>query len=75
MSFHLFKNNQFSQNMPVLVYIHGGEFKYGGKDLYKPDYLLENSMVGSNPGIIVVTINYRLGVLGECLIPKYLKNS
>jgi carboxylesterase type B len=61
--------------MPVLVYIHGGEFKYGGKDLYKPDYLLENSMVGSNPGIIVVTINYRLGVLGECLISKYLKNS
>jgi para-nitrobenzyl esterase len=61
--------------MPVLVYFHGGGFKYGGKDFYKPDYLLENSMVGTNPGIIVVTVNYRLGVLGECLISKYLKNS
>lgn len=75
MSFNLFKNNQFSQNMPVLVYFHGGEFKYGGKDFYKPDYLLENAMIGTNPGIIVVTVNYRLGVLGECLISKYLKNS
>ncbi len=75
MSFNLFKNNQFSQNMSVLVYFHGGEFKYGGKYFYKPDYLLENAMIGTNPGIIVVTVNYRLGVLGECLISKYLKNS
>ncbi len=50
--------------MSVLVYFHGWEFKYGGKYFYKPDYLLENAMIGTNPGIIVVTVNYRLGVLG-----------
>ena len=51
--------------MPVLVYFHGGEFKYGGKDLFKPDYILENSMIGNSAGVIVITVNYRLGVLGK----------
>lgn len=48
----------------MVVYFHGGEFKYGGKDLYKPDYLLS---AGANAGhnMIVVTVNYRLGVLGR----------
>ena len=40
-----------------MFYIHGGEFKFGGKDFYRPDYLLDNE-------VILVTINYRLGVLG-----------
>lgn len=52
---------QFSQSLPVIVYIHGGEFKWGGKDLYKPNYVLESA---PDPGVILVTINYRLGVLG-----------
>lgn len=45
-------------SLPVVVYIHGGEFQYGGKDFYHPDYLLEGQ------DIVLVTINYRLGVLG-----------
>lgn len=45
------------QNYPVVFYIHGGEFKYGGKDYYKPDLLLKND-------VILVVPNYRLGVLG-----------
>lgn len=49
----------------MLVYFHGGEFKYGGKDLFRPDYLLEASMNSQNAqGMIVVTVNYRLGILG-----------
>ncbi|KAG9510248.1 Neuroligin-4, Y-linked [Fragariocoptes setiger] len=44
-------------NYPVIVYIHGGEFKYGSKDHYSPEYLLDH-------GVILVTINYRLGPLG-----------
>ena len=47
----------------MLVYFHGGEFKYGGKDLYKPDYLL-NIRATTGHNMIVVTVNYRLGVLG-----------
>lgn len=46
-----------SQRYPVIVYIHGGEFKYGGKDYYKPDLLLQQD-------VILVVPNYRLGVLG-----------
>ncbi|XP_053609853.2 carboxylic ester hydrolase [Plodia interpunctella] len=44
-------------NLPVLVFIHGGAFMYGGSDLYKPDKLMDRDMV-------VVTFNYRLGPLG-----------
>lgn len=45
--------------MPVLVYIHGGGFVggHGGISLYGPDYFLEHN-------VILVTGNYRLGVLG-----------
>lgn len=45
------------QTYPVIFYLHGGEFKYGGKDFYKPDLLLKND-------VILVVPNYRLGVLG-----------
>ncbi|RWS28716.1 venom carboxylesterase-6-like protein, partial [Leptotrombidium deliense] len=47
-----------SRNLPVLVYFHGGEFNYGGKDYYEPEYLLREK------DIVLVTVNYRLGVLG-----------
>ncbi|XP_058807485.1 esterase B1-like [Phymastichus coffea] len=45
--------------LPVMVWIHGGAFYYGSGDdlLYGPDYLLRKD-------IVLVTINYRLGVLG-----------
>lgn len=43
----------------VMVFIHGGAFNYGSGslDFYSPDYLLDEN-------VIVVTINYRLNVLG-----------
>jgi neuroligin len=40
------------------VYIHGGGFKWGSSDLFDGKYL---SAYG---GIIVLTFNYRLGLLG-----------
>ncbi|XP_072938835.1 esterase FE4-like [Epargyreus clarus] len=45
--------------LPVLVFIHGGGFSYGSNShhIYHPKYLIKH-------GIIVVTINYRLGPFG-----------
>ncbi|HLK37857.1 MAG TPA: carboxylesterase family protein [Polyangiaceae bacterium] len=42
---------------PVMVYIHGGAFQTGEGDDYGPRRLLDQ-------GVVVVTINYRLGALG-----------
>ncbi|XP_055371595.1 esterase E4-like [Condylostylus longicornis] len=46
-------------NSSVLVFIHGGGYKYGSGNSfsYKPKYLLDND-------IVLVTFNYRLGPLG-----------
>ena len=41
-----------------MVWIHGGGLTAGGGDLYDPTPLVNGG------GVIVVTINYRLGVLG-----------
>lgn len=53
--------------LPVMVWIHGGGFYYGSGDdiLYGPDYLLRKD-------IVLVTINYRLGVLGEETIENFI---
>ena len=43
---------------PVFFWIHGGGFLFGAGDLGSgPDYLLES-------GLVVVTIQYRLGPMG-----------
>jgi para-nitrobenzyl esterase len=44
-------------NLPVMVWIHGGGFVGGESNDYNPSALVAN-------GVIVVTINYRLGALG-----------
>jgi len=46
-----------SRALPVMVWIHGGGLTGGGGDIYDPSPLVKQ-------GVIVVTINYRLGVLG-----------
>jgi para-nitrobenzyl esterase len=43
--------------LPVMVWIHGGGFVGGESDDYDPSGLVSD-------GVIVVTINYRLGALG-----------
>lgn len=44
---------------PVMVWIHGGAFLYGSNlnELFGPEYLMSED-------IVLVSINYRLGVLG-----------
>ena len=44
-----------------MVFIHGGAFEWGGTT----DLLYERtSLINSYPDIILVTINYRIGILG-----------
>lgn len=44
---------------PVMVWIHGGSFSGGSGDswIYGPDFLVQQN-------VVIVTINYRLGILG-----------
>ena len=44
-------------HLPVMVWIHGGALTTGESDDYNPDRLVAR-------GVVVVTINYRLGRLG-----------
>ena len=46
------------KTVPVIFYIHGGAYYFGSGGEYGPNYLL-------NHDVVLVTINYRLGVLGE----------
>lgn len=43
--------------LPVMVWFHGGALVVGESDDYNPERLVEQ-------GVIVVTVNYRLGALG-----------
>ncbi|KAL5286878.1 CES5A.2 family protein [Megaselia abdita] len=51
--------------LPVMVYIHGGAYLFGSgnSDMYNPLYLLEED-------VVVVTLNYRLGMLGFLSYPE-----
>lgn len=42
-----------------MVYIHGGSYMEGSGNL------MDGSVLASYGDVIVVTVNYRLGVLGE----------
>ncbi|WP_241695164.1 carboxylesterase family protein [Streptomyces sp. C] len=43
---------------PVMVWFHGGGFRFGSGDAYRPEPLVAAG------GVVVVTVNYRLGVFG-----------
>lgn len=44
---------------PVMVYIHGGSYMEGTGNM------IDGSILASYGNVIVVTLNYRLGVLGK----------
>lgn len=50
-----------SQDKPVVVFIHGGDYGWGGSADSSYD---AHNIVAENPDIVFVTINYRLGMLG-----------
>merc|ERR1711963_483313 len=50
-------NSSGFDNMAVMVWIHGGGFTTGSKNFY-------NSTLLAGKGVVVVTVNYRLGPMG-----------
>lgn len=54
-----------AQGLPVLVYIHGGAFQYGSSTQQVYD-----GSAFAGRGVVVVTINYRLGVFGFLAHPS-----
>jgi len=52
------KPRKKSSGLPVMIWIHGGGLTGGAGEIYDPTPLVNGG------GVIVVTINYRLGVLG-----------
>ena len=57
LTLNIFTTNISSLNRPVMLFIHGGGFHVGSKDFYRMRDLIEEE-------VILVTINYRLHVLG-----------
>lgn len=58
---NVFKSNaDFTTKVPVMVYIHGGGFVLGSSvELFTgPDLIMKRD-------VLLVTMNYRLGLLGE----------
>lgn len=53
---------------PVMVFIHGGSFRFGEGSAYDPTLLVRR-------GVVVVTINYRLGALGFLAHPALTAES
>ncbi|MGH6963442.1 MAG: carboxylesterase/lipase family protein, partial [Phenylobacterium sp.] len=59
-----------ARKAPVMVWIHGGSqtFGYAGSPLYDGSALAAR-------GVVVVTVNYRLGVLGYLALPELTAES
>lgn len=57
-------------NLPVLVYIHGGAFTSGAGDIA----IYDGAHLAAT-GLVVVTINYRLGVFGFLVHPELTAES
>ncbi len=52
------------ERLPVMVFIHGESFEWGSSQLY------DGSVLASYANVVVVTVNFRLGVLGK--FPEFL---
>lgn len=48
-----------SPKYPVIVFIHGESYEWNSGNPY------DGTVLASYGGVVVVTVNYRLGILGE----------
>ena len=62
----------FDQKKPVMIYIHGGSFIFGGNaDKW---FGIDGMQLALNGNIVVVTLNYRLGAFGFLYVPDKVVN-
>ncbi|KAK9463843.1 Carboxylesterase [Lipomyces oligophaga] len=54
------KQNSYESSLPVMVWVHGGSFTEGGS----ADPVIYGAYLANTKGVIVVTMNYRLGLWG-----------
>ncbi|MDB5045433.1 MAG: hypothetical protein JWQ08_1483 [Deinococcus sp.] len=57
------KSATATSRLPVMVWLHGGSFTLGSGSAY------DGSVLADNYGVVVVTLNYRLGALGFLSLP------
>jgi para-nitrobenzyl esterase len=62
------QGNDDSKSRPVMVFIHGGGLTEGASNAYDPTKFVQE-------GVVVVTINYRLGILGFLTHPALTAES
>jgi carboxylesterase type B len=57
-----------SANLPVMIWVHGGNFRYGSSTQRISFYLSLSQVYDGSclamRGVVIITINYRLGVFG-----------
>jgi len=53
---------EMMERYPVMVYIHGESFEWNSGNPY------DGSVLASYTDVVVVTLNYRLGVLGKIFV-------
>ncbi|RKF34439.1 carboxylesterase family protein [Paraburkholderia fungorum] len=59
-----------AQGLPVLVFVHGGGFSSGGGTRW-----YDGSTLARDANIVVVTVNYRLGIWGNLYAPGAPSNN
>ncbi|KAK7435520.1 hypothetical protein VKT23_019642 [Stygiomarasmius scandens] len=57
-------------NLPVLVYIHGGGYRYGNPRNWPFDHWIHQS-----PNVVIVSVYYRLGSFGFLAVPEFEDSS
>jgi para-nitrobenzyl esterase len=73
---NVWRPNDNKPNHPVIVWIHGGGFTTGSAADYVPNstnFLWYSGQPFAERGVVVVTLNYRLGVLGFFAHPDLTK--
>lgn len=58
------KQQQQQQLLPVVVFIHGDSFEWGSGNSY------DGTILSSFGNVIVITLNYRLGTFGKCVVSE-----
>ena len=65
--FRTVNNQTLDDLLPVVVFVHGDDFEFGTGNAY------DGSILAAYGRLIVITINYRVGVLGMFSTLQYTR--